>query len=117
MGVCCSSDDAEAIAKLLIRPVGHSIPSTSYATHTQPSTCNNNKGARHTAGVTENQPLDLSILSELSIPKIDDQYDSAEDFIHHVKELVEKTGHNAFQQGGQGKLKCKMICRNWKKLE
>lgn len=106
------SDDAQAVAAFLVRHTNNtSVPSTSKATRI-PSV--EPEGAS-SSQVNVQAEETMEAVAVLVPPRIDDQYSSAEDFMRHVRSIAERTGHKAYQQGGQGKLKCRMLCRNWKK--
>lgn len=112
-----ASDDSQLIEEMLVRK-----PRTHFRSKPTPAPHDNNGLDKQASSPTElpvakSQVVNMSEQTRLHLPRVNDQYDSEEAFIRHVKGFAEQSGHKAYQLGGQGKHNCRMLCRNWKKTE
>lgn len=48
-------------------------------------------------------------------PELNKVYPDVQSFEREVKGWTEQQGHRCYTLGGQGRVTCRIVCRNWKK--
>lgn len=102
---------------MLVRKAGTHFPSKPTQTPYEENGLDKQASTSTELPVAKPLVVDMSEQTRLHLPRVNDQYESEEAFIRHVKGFAEQSGHKAYQLGGQGKYNCRMLCRNWKKIE